>query len=79
MLERDPELTGLLSVEISQNGAYSNLHCGTKVFKPVMFYKAAGVIPASGFVSEDRLMQTSWSLMYQYVKSHSEDGYEDEH
>lgn len=26
------------------------------VFKPVMFYKAAGVIPESGFVNEDRLM-----------------------
>lgn len=75
MLEKDPELVGLLSVEISQNDAYSNLHCETKAFKPVMFYKAACVTPASGFGSEGRLMQTSWSVMYQYVKSHSEDGH----
>lgn len=56
---------------------HSNLHCGTKTFKPVMFYKAACVIPASGFGSEDKLMQTSCSLMYQYVKNYSEEGHED--
>lgn len=46
----------LPSVYLSQNGSSSNLCCGNKISKSVLFDEAPCVNPVTGFDGENRLM-----------------------